>query len=265
MGEMAHSKLGASSMYRWSACPGSVELCRDIPSTSSVWAQEGTEAHEYAADFVLGKLPADQFQKLSIEMQEAIKTYAYTIMEDRHGKAFPPKSTGHPDDRLLVEHKFDLSSVFAGCFGTADAVLWKSQSRLLIVYDFKYGSGVAVDVVRNQQMMYYGLGALVTLKFPARFVEIVVVQPRCRHKHGPVRRWRAPSVEFIDFEAELVEAAERTQEVNAPLNPGRHCFFCPAKNSCPARHDQRLEDARSEFSVVEDVDAATNSDDDIFA
>ena len=48
----AHSKIGASSMYRWSKCPGSVRLCEGIKSVSSVYADEGTRAHELAASLL---------------------------------------------------------------------------------------------------------------------------------------------------------------------------------------------------------------------
>ncbi|MCH8328897.1 MAG: DUF2800 domain-containing protein, partial [Nanoarchaeota archaeon] len=41
-----HSKIGASSMYRWSNCPGSVKLSEGMTSESSIYAIEGTAAHE---------------------------------------------------------------------------------------------------------------------------------------------------------------------------------------------------------------------------
>ena len=42
----AHAKLSPSSAYRWIACPGSIRLSAGIPDTSSVFAEEGTAAHE---------------------------------------------------------------------------------------------------------------------------------------------------------------------------------------------------------------------------
>ena len=43
-----HSELGASACARWSVCPGSVVPSRGIERKSSVYADEGTAAHELA-------------------------------------------------------------------------------------------------------------------------------------------------------------------------------------------------------------------------
>lgn len=247
-----HSIIGASSMYRWSACPGSVRLCKDAPEVKSEYAAEGTYAHEMAAQFLMGDLPAEQFHKLPEEMKESLLVYSETVGE--YLNPGWPKSR-ETSNQLFVEQKFDMSQVvYPGLFGTSDAVVWQPEKRHLVSIDFKYGKGVLVEVERNQQLMYYMLGALTTLKLPAKTCEAVVVQPRAKHKKGGVRRWVHPVTEYLDFEAELIEAAKRTEDPNAPLNPGRHCYFCPVKNTCPARHAQRLEDAQSEFSVVIDDD-----------
>jgi hypothetical protein len=46
---MAHAQLSPSSAVRWMTCPGSVALTKDMPDTSSKYADEGTDAHELAA------------------------------------------------------------------------------------------------------------------------------------------------------------------------------------------------------------------------
>ena len=42
-------------MYRWATCPGSVRLSKGIPNRSSKYAQEGTDAHEWAAKLATGE------------------------------------------------------------------------------------------------------------------------------------------------------------------------------------------------------------------
>lgn len=246
-------------MYRWSACPGSVRLCRDIPSPTSVWAEEGSRVHAIAERFVKGDLPADEFWKLDEETRTCIQLYNDTLFHDFMPTSWPTQRT---DDGgvLLIEHRFDLSSVYPNCFGTADAVMWKPKERLLRVYDYKHGKGVVVEVENNVQLLYYGLGALVTLKYPAKDVELVVVQPRAPHRKGPVRRWRVSAMHMMDFETELVEACERTEDPEAALNPGRHCFFCPAKNQCPAKLEDAQKNAADQFT-----DISTDDVSDIFS
>ena len=244
-------------MYRWAECPGSIRLCKDMPNVESAAAAEGTRVHELVARFAGGAMPAQEFSELTPDDQAACKLWMDTIFDDMYRHGYPD-----PENKceFFVERPFDLSAVYPGCFGTSDAVLWDPRSKILYVYDYKNGRSV-VEVEGNLQLQYYALGALVTLGFPARFVEIVVVQPNARHKKGAVRRWRVDAIELLEFEDFLVERALATESPDAPLVPGRHCYFCSAKNSCPARHDQRLEDASDRFSELPLVDDA----DDLFS
>lgn len=237
-----HSKLGASSMYRWKECPGSVRLSQGIESVTSSYAAEGSRAHEVAALAVQG-LPL--IDDVDDEMWEAVCVYRDTIWKDRTIL----RKTGS-DKHIVewIEQKFDLSSIFPGCFGTADFVMYSPKVKGLIVYDFKYGAGIAVEVTDNVQLKYYGLGALVQANVACDFVELVIVQPRCNHPDGPVRRHRLSSMEILDFAADLVDYARATQEPDAPLKPGDHCRFCPAAGQCPALESKAQLVAREEFT-----------------
>lgn len=45
----AHAKLAPSAAKRWMSCPGSIRMSEGIPNTSSVFAAEGSAAHELCA------------------------------------------------------------------------------------------------------------------------------------------------------------------------------------------------------------------------
>jgi len=45
---IAHASLGASNAHRWLECAGSVQAEIGLPNTSSVFALEGTTAHDLA-------------------------------------------------------------------------------------------------------------------------------------------------------------------------------------------------------------------------
>jgi hypothetical protein len=73
----AHSKIGASSMHRWASCPGSVRLSKDMPNTSSKYAEEGTMAHELAEKLLTNQeVDLSQYED---EMVEAVKVYVDAI------------------------------------------------------------------------------------------------------------------------------------------------------------------------------------------
>lgn len=225
MYELAHAKLGASSMHRWSKCPGSIRQSEGMPNTSSKYAEEGTLAHEIASAMLLNstyKPPKD----LPEDMLPAIQVYIQAIEDVRY--------SGSGNSTLLVEHRFHLKALRDDLFGTADAVVWSPATRVLHVLDYKHGAGHVVEVENNVQLLYYALGAVLTLNYKPKTIRIHVVQPRCPHPMGPVRSWELPVVDLLEFEGALLHYAEQTEKPDAPLVSGDHCDFCPALPTCPA-------------------------------
>ena len=239
-----HSTHGASGAHRWMTCPGSIRMSEGIPETSSVYADEGTKAHEIAEQLLRSKgVQTDAFDDVDAEMMEAVDLYVKTVRLDKTMLG----------GKIFIEQTFDLSSIRPGMFGTGDAVLLTKDT--LIVYDFKYGAGVPVEAAGNPQLKYYALGALLhhmSKRSQIKTIEAVIVQPRCRHADGPVRRVTYDPIDLLEFRAELAEAYDQTQEPDAPLVAGDHCRWCPAKAQCPAllQHTQAL--AKIEFASVAD-------------
>jgi len=251
--QTAHSKIGASSYSRWSkihgGCPGSVNLSKNLVSVESEYASQGTLAHTIASEalekyFFMRTPPLGFTQSEGAEMDAAVKVYVDFVKSEAM-KAKAVLKDGH----VLIEHKFNLESVYKGLFGTADAVIYWPEEKKLQVIDYKHGAGIAVEVEDNLQLQYYGLGALLSTNFPCATVELVVVQPRCQHEDGQIRRWSFESFEILDFAADLAADAAATEDPNAPLNPGKHCRFCPAAAMhCPAVKEKANALAKIEFS-----------------
>ena len=238
-------------MHRWAACPGSVRLSAGIKGVDSVYAQEGTVAHALAEAcdscgihpylYLGAKRTADglRFFEVTEEMVDAVELYCQA------GRDVTDKAAG---DVVYHEHKFDLSAIHPGCFGTADRVIWKPSIRTLYVDDFKYGAGIPVDVKSSPQNRYYALGAYVTLKLPALKIVLRIIQPRCPHPDGPVRSHEIDAVELLEFQHDLIAAAKATENPDAPLVPGDHCRFCPAAATCPVLHARAQRAAASAFA-----------------
>lgn len=229
-------------MHRWAACPGSIRLCKDRPQESSSYAKEGTLAHELAAFLLQGKSPG-LIEFPDLEMKEVVQfyiDYCHQRWSESKGK----------DSVFLVEQRFDLTKLYPNLYGTSDCVIYDANKKHLIVIDFKYGAGIAVDVFENQQLQYYGLGSLRALPYPCKTVELVIVQPRCPHPDGVVRSWQFKAIDLIDFAADLIDFAKRTEDPNAPLVLGEHCHFCPASPICPTMQAKALALAKEEFSPV---------------
>jgi hypothetical protein len=247
----AHSNLGASSAHRWMACPGSVRLAASVSGIETSYAVEGTVAHMLAETCLTRKTDAAQYIGTEVfykkvphtvdeEMAEAVQVYVDAVRAELK-----------PDDEFNIETKFDLQAITgkAGLFGTNDCSLYRESEGLLIVYDYKHGAGVAVEVENNPQLLYYALGAA-TRKSNRKLnrVRLVVVQPRCPHPKGPVRSWELDALTLLDWSADLIEAAEATEKPDAPLAGGDHCRWCPASAICPKLKEEAMAAAASDFN-----------------
>lgn len=250
----AHSKLGASIAHRWLACPGSVRASEGIENVSSIFAAQGTAAHELGEKCLRAKFqdPGDFLGEEIVvgnhkfvvddDMIDAVRTYVEAV-----------KSMLDPGDILLIEHRFNLEHIHPGMFGTGDAGIYKVKTNRLIVIDYKHGQGHAVEAKENPQLAYYGLGMINvdSLKGIAlKDVELVIVQPRSPHKDGPVRSWVTTPVHLLDFAVDLAIGAQATEQPDAPLSAGDHCTFCPAAGTCPALRKVAITDAQREFVDV---------------
>ena len=247
----AHSVLGASSAFRWMSCPGSVRLSEGMPGTTSVAAEEGTAAHALA----------EHCLKKNVNPHDCI------------GQSF--------EDIEVTEEMANGVAVFV-------AYVRERPVDQFEVVDFKYGRGHPVEVEGNPQLLYYVLGALFALeagdlRAGGKFYEVefkldklnppvpmwgtadavitgdrknglrvTIVQPRAAHERGSVRTTVVSYRELLDFSEDLLDAARKTQEPDAPLVPGDQCRWCRAKPICPALHSKALEIAQAEFT---DLDA----------
>lgn len=237
----AHSPVGASSMYRWEACPGSVALCETVPNTTTPYAEEGTLAHEIAEECLRGQ--EVMWELLPSDMKPAVMTYVEyieSLIQD-------------PDWQVVIERRFDLSQYIPECYGTADAVAYNEKQKLLRVIDYKHGKGVFVSVDDNSQCLYYALGVLLTMpKWRPEQVETVIVQPRFDSKHGKIRSATYPALYILfDFFERVKKAVEATRAADAPLYAGKHCKFCQAKSVCSEVGNARIRQAQQEFSFIE--------------
>jgi hypothetical protein len=236
----AHSKLGASSYKRWKNCPGSIRLSEQAPAPrTSRAAQDGTDAHEIASNILLGKGTP---KNIAVELLRPIMIYVWHIEE------LIKKSSR---TKVWIEQRVDLSAVHPALFGTADAIIHNPDERALYVRDYKHGENVPVDAERNEQLMYYGLGSLLETRADVDFIDLGIVQPRHPSNLGFPKEWRTDKFEMDDFAVELRRDAYATENPDAHLSAGSHCFFCPAKSICPAFTQNRKQKAKDLFTTIE--------------
>lgn len=248
---MAHAKLSPSGAHRWMRCPGSVVLEAQYPDRGSVYAREGSAAHELAAIVLEGNEPnAQGYVGMKVEFEDGGETVQWLVTQDMadhvddYVKLVREKAQGKT---LLVERKVPIGHITGekGATGTSDAIIIGSDD--IEVIDFKYGMGVQVFAEDNEQAQFYGLGTLEEYGIVGDFKHITMTihQPRMNH----VAEWTIPVDQLYAFAEDAARAAENCRAAEMAsigeagdltledfLNPGeKQCKFCSAKGpNCPA-------------------------------
>ena len=154
---------------------------------------------------------------------------------------------------MWIEKKVTLSAMSppANMWGTADFIGIVGDT--LHVCDLKFGKGIIVDVEKNPQLMYYALGAYLSLSDDHRksltTIVSTIVQPRVETL-DPVRSFTYSVEELLEFAGELMDAADAALAPDAPLHAGDHCHWCPAASTCPEKRAEMMKVAMIEFAPV---------------
>ena len=252
-----HVRLGGSKIHRVLACPASARLEELAgPDQAGPHAIEGTVAHHIGETCLRtrgGDKALQTFLGVTIdgvtvtqEMLDAVKVYV------DWGENIMATS---PSAKVLLEHKVTMDALNPPepMRGSADFIAVIKDLRLMIVGDYKHGKGHVVEVEGNKQTMYYALAALLTLPpedvAGVDTVHMTIVQPRAYHPLGPIRTQAVGVVELLNFAEDVLQAAKAAQDPNAAAVPGEHCLFCRAAPSCPAKGNQALAIAQTEFTA----------------
>lgn len=239
-----HSKYSPSAVDRWAVCTKSIEACEGLPEQESVYADEGTAAHErLALAITTGVAPP----KEDTELHFAYMVGVYPWLQR---------------EKVLVFSEVPVV-VSPECYGTADVVAIDNELGVLHVADLKWGQGVTVEADCGQLKVYL-CAARKTLaiyfdKPIDRFVA-TVIQPRKPHAKGLVRSVEYTGAELDAFEADLLATIAKIESGDTRLTPTeKACRWCRAKTGDPARGigpckavaSLALEAVRAQFSPID--------------
>ena len=234
-----HALLSASGAHRWLHCTGSPLLEKDFPDSTSVYAQEGTLAHElcelklmaYTGEITKRKLTSmkNKLMKSELwqpEMESTSEAYLDYVKDITMSYTVKPV--------ILTEKKVDFSQYVPEGFGTADCLILAGDT--LHVVDYKHGKGVVVDADHNPQMMLYALGAMseLSLLYRFKFVHMTIVQPRVNN----ISEFTMTADDLIEWGETVVKPkAEAAISGHGEFEAGDWCRFCRAKQQCKTRYE----------------------------
>lgn len=240
-------------------CPGAPNAEAGILDGAGWYAAEGTFFHNVAADALITGLDAYDF----LGTQERVDGFDFEWTEEMADHLQPAldriAELSFGDwTKIYVEKKVDISAyTIPGQFGTSDVGIIDPILHEITVWDHKYGAGVPVSPVENEQAKLYGLGFWDTIARdifknddPADIkVRLVIHQPRIATGGG---EWVTTMADLLAFGEKAREAAQRTLPRNAPRIPGlKQCEFCKASGKCPDLAKFNLEMAGLDFENLD--------------
>lgn len=287
-GHALHNPSGAKKRF---ACSGSLAMEANEPDDCNQYTDEGTAAHALASMCLSdGSHPAgyigrvlevvngvywpgvgtprpailkgqtkDIERKFTVDVEMAGKVNVYV-------QSVRQFAEGH---ELQVEQSVPIGHVSGeeGATGTSDAIVILSDFSELQSHDLKYGMGVEVSAIENDQGLYYLSGALEANRamfeaigeMPKTF-RFVIHQPRLNH----LSEWSCTYDELMVWQAKARKAEDLCRQdlqhrdawvgkiYQGHLTPGNHCrsAFCKARASCPALAGFVQQVVQADFDVL---------------
>ena len=222
-----HAAASPSSAAMWMNCPASITLAEGRVRPSSLYAKEGTAAHQIAEMILAGELfppgritiEGSEFI-VGLPMLKALNPYIDFVqkLQDRCAE-------------VRIEQRVGLRWADGLVWGTTDC-LAKRGGELDIV-DLKYGKGVAVDP-DSAQLKIYALSAIHTFWPDALFdrINLTIVQPRI----NPVpQTFSMLASDLAQWgQTTLKPAIARIVQQHTTEVYGHWCRWCVRRGDCTA-------------------------------
>ena len=291
-----HMGAGPSASERWINCTASLGASRAFLETltpnqqaefaiANIAARQGTTAHAAAEAELLtavGRMDQDELDttlmELSIHPDTAGEAYDEEMAEyiTEYVDLMRQYALDRGEDHVLVEHRVSAVVPLVGLHegevyevkGTADGVALPTETDPdLAVADLKYGNGIDVEVEDNSQVRICALGVLDSMAdedgnliVNVETITYYIVQPRL----GGLKTYTETLDDLLDWRDNVLSPALTKalygQAEGATFEPSdAACQWCPARGTCSALAEQRIEQAQDLFDVVVDDEFSTGA------
>lgn len=215
-----HAFLSASGAPAWSRCEAKPWREKGLPEQTSVFAAEGTKAHE-----LLERCLTEKVDLTAVGFSDDMYNNVQKTLDYIEAQEF---------EQLYAEQRLDISFITGeeDAQGTADVIGIKGN--VITVIDFKFGLGVRVEAEGNEQLMIYGAAALKEFDLVGDIttIKLVISQPRLNHtsEHLLTIVQLSRMIETLATKAKRILTAKGGDLSATPGNT--QCKFCRAKANC---------------------------------
>ena len=249
---MENLKLTASSAYRFTACPGSVQLSQNTPDDMVFnqyqdKANLGTKIHDMCEETIKA-IHKDIKPPTPAQL---IKTHGVTDILDKdksknsiklYSTWFKAELKKHTNPKVLIEKKFRVHKLGLECVFKADCIIY-SKDRLCIA-DLKTGN---YDYSESAfQQLAFSSEVLLELRQKYNPTEVIgtIIQPNFWLESERVVEM--PIYSTGSYFEDLKDTIGSQQ-----IKPGPHCTFCKALLTCP--YMQNITQVVTALSMQSDI------------
>ena len=257
----AHAFLSPSGAPAWLRCHAKVWREKDVPDSSSEFADEGTAAHFLLDECLrsgrnttiyVGLVIAVTPQGAVWEDIDSPSGFITFVVDHEMATAVQQTVDGvrsraaggelHSEQQLSIEH----ITGEAGATGTTDVEILYPTA--IDITDLKYGRGVAVEAEDNEQLLMYGAAALEAhdVLGEVETLTMRISQPRLNSETA----WTLPVAEVRRRVIEIRAVADKIMAGPEGLTatPGdKQCRFCKVKATCEEYRAHVLGTVAGEF------------------
>ncbi|MEC1771921.1 DUF2800 domain-containing protein [Schinkia azotoformans] len=240
-----HALLSASGAHRWMECTKAPRLEEMMEEETSVYAEEGTLAHELAELKIAKEVGLISKQKYARKLKQLRSDPFFTEEMDKATdvhkefciERFNEAKDATKDAVIMLEQRLDYSPWVPEGFGTSDTTI--ITDKTLEIIDLKYGKGIAVSAYENPQMKLYALGAInqFGILYDLETIQMTISQPRL----DSISTFEMSVEELLDWgEKVVMPKAELAFKGEGEFVAGEHCRFCKVRATCRARATENL-------------------------
>jgi len=232
-----HAKFSPSSSSRWLNCSQSLNVTQKETKLDSPYAKKGTALHLMSEDILSGKEPKlfyNDYVPTQKDIEEIVKPYIDYVAKVKG------------ELRLYEQELF----VNEDCFGTADALVYDSETMTLNIIDLKCGEGIYVSVYGNTQLQIYAIGAvkkILSMNKPVANVFVHIVQPLKNN----FEKEQIKLKDLLPLEKKINTIISNYKNGIFNFEVGEsYCRWCPRVNTCPEILKQAQKAAREDFLTI---------------
>ena len=226
--DIREGRPSASSMGRLAKCHGSWNLIQTLKGDGRIPEDTDPGAIDEPAYLALGNAVHEYMMDPSKEKHASLSTDAqWMVRQFDYLYHAALRKIGLDFGTVMREQRlWDRRRRYSG---QMDIGVMDEENRTGAVFDWKSGR-VEVDPA-DQNYQLRALAVLMAENFNLRRVFAAIIQPRasepltlCEYDHNDLRA----------ATEEMNLLMDQIAQPDAPLSPGDHCSFCPAKAHCPA-------------------------------